>query len=93
MDGGRITARVRQLRGRFCAGAPYLINPTEGVEGIPGTALVAQGMDFRWESFPENLDALAATPRTAAPRHSMPRTVILLREVADWLTGALAPGH
>lgn len=41
---------------------PYLINLMEGVEDIPGTVL-AQGMDFRWQSFPEYLDALAATPR------------------------------
>ena len=43
--------------------APYLINLMEGVEDIPGTVL-AQGIDFRWESFPEYLDALAATPRS-----------------------------
>ena len=43
--------------------APYLINLMEGVEDIPGTVL-AQGLDFRWESFPEYLDVLADTPRT-----------------------------
>ena len=43
--------------------APYLINLMEGVEDIPGTVL-AQGLDFRWESFPDYLDALADTPRT-----------------------------
>lgn len=35
----------------------YLINLMEGVEDIPETVL-AEGMDFTWESFPEYLDAL-----------------------------------
>ncbi len=37
----------------------FLINLMEGVEDIPGTAL-AEGIDFRWESFPQYLDALDA---------------------------------
>ena len=40
----------------------YLINLMEGVEDIPGSVL-AEGIDFTWESFPEYLDALEATPR------------------------------
>ncbi|MEZ5411821.1 MAG: amidohydrolase family protein [Acidimicrobiales bacterium] len=40
----------------------FLINLMEGVEDIPGTVL-AEGIDFRWESFPQYLDALAAMPR------------------------------
>ncbi len=36
---------------------PYLIELMEGVEDIPGTVL-AEGIDFRWESFGEYLDAL-----------------------------------
>jgi N-acyl-D-amino-acid deacylase len=40
----------------------YLINLMEGVEDIPETVL-AEGIDFRWESFGEYLDALAAMPR------------------------------
>ncbi len=40
----------------------YLINLMEGVEDIPETVL-AEGIDFRWESFSEYLDVLAATPR------------------------------
>ncbi|MDH3680307.1 MAG: amidohydrolase family protein [Acidimicrobiia bacterium] len=40
----------------------FLINLMEGVEDIPGSVL-AEGIDFRWETFPEYLDALAATPR------------------------------
>jgi N-acyl-D-aspartate/D-glutamate deacylase len=41
---------------------PYLINLMEGVEDIPETVL-AEGIDFRWESFPEYMDVLASTPR------------------------------
>jgi N-acyl-D-aspartate/D-glutamate deacylase len=42
--------------------APYLINLMEGVEDIPETVL-AEGVTFDWESFPEYLSALAATPK------------------------------
>jgi N-acyl-D-aspartate/D-glutamate deacylase len=35
----------------------FLINLMEGVEDIPGSVL-AEGIDFTWESFPEYLDAL-----------------------------------
>ncbi|MCG6951032.1 MAG: amidohydrolase family protein [Betaproteobacteria bacterium] len=40
----------------------YLINLMEGVEDIPETVL-AEGIDFRWESFGEYLEALDAMPR------------------------------
>jgi N-acyl-D-aspartate/D-glutamate deacylase len=40
-----------------------LIKLMEGVEDIPGTAL-AEGLSWNWESFPDYLDALEATPRT-----------------------------
>ena len=40
----------------------YLISLMEGVEDIPGT-VIAEGMDFRWESFPEYLDVLDSMPR------------------------------
>lgn len=39
-----------------------LIQLMEGVEDIPGSAL-AEGIDWRWETFGEYLDALAARPR------------------------------
>jgi N-acyl-D-aspartate/D-glutamate deacylase len=39
----------------------FLINLMEGVEDIPGSVL-SEGIDFRWESFGEYLDALEATP-------------------------------
>ncbi|HEY8515104.1 MAG TPA: D-aminoacylase [Candidatus Binatia bacterium] len=41
----------------------FLIELMEGVEDIPGTAL-HEGIDWRWETFPEYLDALEAMPRT-----------------------------
>ncbi len=40
----------------------FLINLMEGVEDIPGTVL-AEGVDFRWESFPDYLNALDAAPK------------------------------
>jgi N-acyl-D-aspartate/D-glutamate deacylase len=40
----------------------FLINLMEGVEDIPETVL-AEGIDFRWESFPQYLDALESMPR------------------------------
>lgn len=43
-------------------GESFLIELMEGVEDIPGTAL-HEGIDWAWESFPEYLDALDATPR------------------------------
>ena len=41
----------------------FLIELMEGVEDIPGSAL-AEGIDWKWESFPEYLDALEAKKRT-----------------------------
>ena len=39
----------------------WLIGLMEGVEDIPGTAL-AEGIRWRWESFPEFMDAVAGSP-------------------------------
>jgi N-acyl-D-aspartate/D-glutamate deacylase len=39
----------------------WLIGLMEGVEDIPGTAL-AEGIKWNWESFPEFIDAVAASP-------------------------------
>ena len=54
------------MQRRFCpvkpGTEPYLINLMEGVEDIPETVL-AEGIDFRWESFAEYLDVLASSPR------------------------------
>ena len=40
----------------------WLISLMESVEDIPGSAL-AEGIKWNWESFPEYLDAVDATPR------------------------------
>ncbi len=40
----------------------FLIELMEGVEDIPGVALT-EGIDWKWESFPEYLDALESKPR------------------------------
>ena len=40
----------------------WLIGLMEGVEDIPGTAL-AEGINWRWETFPEYLNALETIPR------------------------------
>lgn len=40
----------------------YLIHLMEGVEDIPETVL-AEGIDFRWESFAEYMDVLDSMPR------------------------------
>ncbi|MEJ0067324.1 MAG: amidohydrolase family protein [Caulobacteraceae bacterium] len=40
----------------------FLIELMEGVEDIPGSAL-AEGIEWKWERFPEYLDALEAMPR------------------------------
>jgi N-acyl-D-aspartate/D-glutamate deacylase len=53
----------------------FLINLMEGVEDIPGTVL-AEGLDFRWESFPEYLDALAARPHTIDIGAQVPHTAL-----------------
>jgi len=41
----------------------YLINLMEGVEDIP-EAVLAKGIEFRWQSFEDYLDVLAEMPRT-----------------------------
>ena len=40
----------------------FLIELMEGVEDIPGVALT-EGIDWKWESFPEYLDVLESKPR------------------------------
>ncbi len=40
-----------------------LISLMEGVEDIPGVAL-AEGIDFKWSSFPQYMDRLAAMPHS-----------------------------
>ncbi len=58
----------------------WLISVMEGVEDIPGTVL-AEGIDWQWESFPEYLDALERMPRAldvgAQIPHSALRTFVM----------------
>ena len=58
----------------------WLISVMEGVEDIPGTVL-AEGIDWTWESFPEYLDALDRKPRAldvgAQVPHSALRTYVM----------------
>ncbi|HVN87481.1 MAG TPA: D-aminoacylase [Candidatus Binatia bacterium] len=53
----------------------FLIELMEGVEDIPGTAL-HEGIDWRWESFPEYMDALAAMPRVLDVAAQVPHCAI-----------------
>jgi len=53
----------------------FLIELMEGVEDIPGYAL-HEGIDWRWESFPEYLDALAAMSSAVAASLRAPRSPI-----------------
>ncbi|MEO6031751.1 MAG: amidohydrolase family protein [Burkholderiaceae bacterium] len=58
----------------------WLISVMEGVEDIPGTVL-AEGIQWQWESFPEYLDALERMPRAldvgAQIPHSALRTYVM----------------
>ena len=62
--------------------APYLINLMEGVEDIPGTVL-AEGVSFEWESFPEYLDILAAAPKVMDIGAQMPHGVLRFYVMGD----------
>jgi N-acyl-D-aspartate/D-glutamate deacylase len=55
--------------------APYLINLMEGVEDIPGTVL-AEGVKFNWESFPDYLQALEAAPKALDIGAQVPHGVL-----------------
>ncbi|MFZ6003672.1 MAG: N-acyl-D-amino-acid deacylase family protein [Actinomycetota bacterium] len=56
-------------------GQGFLIELMEGVEDIPGTAL-HEGIDWAWESFPEYLDALEATPRAIDVAAQVPHAAL-----------------
>ena len=53
----------------------FLIELMEAVEDIPGTAL-HEGIDWRWESFGEYLDALEAMPRTVDVAAQVPHAAL-----------------
>ena len=60
----------------------FLIELMEGVEDIPGTAL-HEGIEWRWESFPEYLDALAAMPRVLDVAAQVPHCALRAYVLGD----------
>lgn len=53
----------------------WLINVMEGVEDIPGSALV-EGIRWAWETFPEYLDALERMPRAVDVATQVPHAAL-----------------
>jgi len=60
----------------------FLIELMEGVEDIPGTAL-HEGIQWRWESFPEYLDALAEMPRSLDVAAQVPHCALRAYVLGD----------
>jgi N-acyl-D-aspartate/D-glutamate deacylase len=71
----------------------FLIELMEAVEDIPGTAL-HEGIDWRWESFGQYLDALEEMPRTidvaAQVPHAALRAYVLGKDAHD---AEVSPDH
>jgi N-acyl-D-aspartate/D-glutamate deacylase len=65
----------------------WLIGLMEGVEDIPGTAL-HEGIEWRWETFPEYLDALDRTPLAVDVGTQVPHGA-----VRAYVMGARGPAH
>ncbi len=69
--------------------SPFLINLMEGVEDIPGSVL-AEGVSFNWESFPQFLDVLDAAPKAidigAQVPHAPLRFYVMGERGADHLS-------
>lgn len=59
-----------------------LMDLTEGVEEIPG-AVLADGLDWDWESFPEFLDALERKPRVLDIAAQMPHLPLRVYVMGD----------
>ena len=60
----------------------FLISVMEGVEDIPGSALV-EGIDFTWESFPQYLDAIEAVPHAIDIGAQMPHSALRVYVMGD----------
>jgi N-acyl-D-aspartate/D-glutamate deacylase len=54
---------------------PWTISLMEGVEDIPA-AVLEQGLDWRWQTFPEYLDALAASPHAIDVAAQIPHAAL-----------------
>jgi N-acyl-D-aspartate/D-glutamate deacylase len=59
-----------------------LINLMEGVEDIPGSVL-AEGIDFSWETFPEYMDAIDAIPHSIDFAVQVPHDALRLYVMGD----------
>lgn len=59
-----------------------LIDIMEGVEDIP-RATLSEGMDFEWETFPEYLDRIAATPLVLDVAAQIPHSAVRLYVMGD----------
>ena len=60
----------------------FLISVMEGVEDIPGAALV-EGVPFNWETFPQYLDAVDALPRAIDVGAQMPHSALRVYVMGD----------
>ena len=59
-----------------------LINLMEGVEDIPGTVL-AEGIDFTWETFPQYMDAIDSFPHSIDFAVQVPHDAMRLYVMGD----------
>lgn len=60
----------------------FVIEMMEGVEDIPGSVL-AEGVDWSWESFPEYLDRLEAKPRIMDIGAQLPHAALRFYVMGD----------